>query len=582
MALRRISITLIILILLALLLIPAGGAFATTGAEPIGLRIERVNTKLPDIKVYLYADNAGTLTEQNIKASLDGQALSVESIKSFRDSGEGTTYIFLADVSTSISNTQMKSMKDALLGFSENLNDIDKMVLLSFGMRVETLLVGGEDKAARENAIDMLVNNQEGTAFYDAISKAILIAGGSSELLPERAVAIAISDGVDYNDGGHTKQEINLALSDGNLPLHAIGLSENNTGRNIELDNFGETARTSGGNILVTGAEGVGEALNETVAAISGCYVLLLKSSRNVIEGDNQALIIEVNTGGRSASVEKELQIREWEPDAVPPEVLGIEQLNDRNGIRIRFSKPLLGAGNSGSYVVTDSGGAAVAIQNVAYTAGADMIFTDVIFADQLYSGEYTLSFIGISDDTMEENPLEGLHSFYFEGEAASLRYFRGFMDNYWWTLAIAAIVVILLIVFRVLRKHKGLIRVNGKLSFGDATEFKHHFETPETVSASLIVTDMKGDAYKVDLEINNSIFVGRSKINNISFDDTKMSRQHFAIEVDQGEYFIMDLQTTNGTFLNGVRISGRRKLENNDVITAGNEKFVFKAGSGV
>jgi len=209
------------------------------------------------------------------------------------------------------------------------------------------------------------------------------------------------------------------------------------------------------------------------------------------------------------------------------------------------------------------------------------MVFADMIFSEILYSGEYTITFSGITDDTMEKNLLSGSKAFQFEGESLFLKYIRTIFINYWWVVFIVIVAIIILVVFRAIRKRKGLIKVDGKISFGDAAEFKHHFLTPDTTRASLIVTDMKGEAHRVELEINKSMFVGRAKSNNLSFDDTKMSRQHFVIEVEKGEYFISDLNTTNGTFLNGIKLAGKRKLELNDVITAGNEKFVFKAGEG-
>ena len=39
---------------------------------------------------------------------------------------------------------------------------------------------------------------------------------------------------------------------------------------------------------------------------------------------------------------------------------------------------------------------------------------------------------------------------------------------------------------------------------------------------------------------------------------------------------YIEDLETTNDTFVNGVKITARRMLLDGDVITAGREKFVF------
>jgi hypothetical protein len=574
---KRLSAIIIALLLLSASFLCTSTAFAD---EPIEIRIERIEAVLPDIKAYLYADDTDTLAKDDIKAALDGKALNVEDLKTFHDSGEGVTYILLVDVSTSITNAQMHAAKEALTAFSNDLKENEKMVLLPFGKRVEVLLGGGEDKAARENAIGMLANNQEGTAFYDAIEKAISIANGKSEKLPERAVAIAISDGVDVNNGGYTKAEVDTALSQGNLPLYALALDDSKTNGNTALDDFGAIARTSGGGIRVSDSAALGGSFDETISAINGCYVLYLKNENNVFDTNKKVLSVDISVDGRSASAEKEVYLKDWMPDTVAPTVVQILQLDEQNGIRIEFSEALIGADDKSAYTVTDKSGKPVAVQTVVYSAKGGTAGADVIFAGELYSGAYTVTFNGITDESMERNALAEKSSFSYKGASVFLKFVRTVFVRYWWICFIAVIVIIARVIFRVIRKRKGLIKVDGKIGFGDAVEFKHHFETPETSVASLIVADAKGNAHRVDLEINKSLFIGRSKGNNLSFDDTKMSRQHFVIEVENGEYYLSDLQTTNGTFLNGIKVLSRRKLENNDVITAGNEKFVFKAGT--
>lgn len=55
------------------------------------------------------------------------------------------------------------------------------------------------------------------------------------------------------------------------------------------------------------------------------------------------------------------------------------------------------------------------------------------------------------------------------------------------------------------------------------------------------------------------------------------MSRQHFAIEYDGESFYIQDLDTTNGTMLNGVKMTHKRRLEKNDRITAGSLDIVVR-----
>jgi pSer/pThr/pTyr-binding forkhead associated (FHA) protein len=84
------------------------------------------------------------------------------------------------------------------------------------------------------------------------------------------------------------------------------------------------------------------------------------------------------------------------------------------------------------------------------------------------------------------------------------------------------------------------------------------------------------GNVGDVEIQIEGSYFVGRSPINNLYFEDNLLSKQHFVLEMTKMGCYIEDLQTKNSTFVNSVRISGRRKLTEGDVITAGREKFVF------
>ena len=65
-------------------------------------------------------------------------------------------------------------------------------------------------------------------------------------------------------------------------------------------------------------------------------------------------------------------------------------------------------------------------------------------------------------------------------------------------------------------------------------------------------------------------MIVGRSSVCEIFIDDAKLSRQHFALENLNRELYISDLNSKNGTFVNGVRVDSRRKVMNHDRILAG------------
>ena len=68
----------------------------------------------------------------------------------------------------------------------------------------------------------------------------------------------------------------------------------------------------------------------------------------------------------------------------------------------------------------------------------------------------------------------------------------------------------------------------------------------------------------------NDTTIVGREPINDAMFPDPEVSRRHCRIVQQKGEYFIEDLNSTNGTFVNGRRIYEITRLSSGDIIDFG------------
>ena len=83
--------------------------------------------------------------------------------------------------------------------------------------------------------------------------------------------------------------------------------------------------------------------------------------------------------------------------------------------------------------------------------------------------------------------------------------------------------------------------------------------------------------AARTKWELNRSLIVGRASMCDIFFDDAQMSRQHFCLERDGANILISDLDSTNGTSVNGIAIKKRRPLRPGDVIEAGSVKITVR-----
>lgn len=71
-------------------------------------------------------------------------------------------------------------------------------------------------------------------------------------------------------------------------------------------------------------------------------------------------------------------------------------------------------------------------------------------------------------------------------------------------------------------------------------------------------------------------IIVGRSEDCDISIPDTYLSQMHFKITCVDGDWFIEDLKSKNGTFVNDIRVRKPALLKDGDIISFGDVQFEF------
>jgi pSer/pThr/pTyr-binding forkhead associated (FHA) protein len=81
-----------------------------------------------------------------------------------------------------------------------------------------------------------------------------------------------------------------------------------------------------------------------------------------------------------------------------------------------------------------------------------------------------------------------------------------------------------------------------------------------------------RAERWEIDEE---PVVVGRSGQARVSIEDEGLSRRHFLIRRDGGDYVIKDLNSRNGTWVDGQRVFAE-KLHHNDHILAGRTRFLF------
>ncbi len=97
--------------------------------------------------------------------------------------------------------------------------------------------------------------------------------------------------------------------------------------------------------------------------------------------------------------------------------------------------------------------------------------------------------------------------------------------------------------------------------------------EKPSVISGEYVV--IIGDHPCACLREGLTVF-GRDEDMDVSIRDSSVSRIHFSILVENQQAFITDLGSSNGTYIDGERVSREREIYDGDVIKAGGINLSF------
>ncbi|MCC6748967.1 MAG: protein kinase [Deltaproteobacteria bacterium] len=103
-----------------------------------------------------------------------------------------------------------------------------------------------------------------------------------------------------------------------------------------------------------------------------------------------------------------------------------------------------------------------------------------------------------------------------------------------------------------------------------------HDLQPAAQDHAQLVVRTDQGEKL---LPLDRELIIGRA--GQLAISDARVSRQHARIYHEEGEYLLEDLGSSNGTWLNGERISEPRRLQDRDEVRIGSCHIRFVAGRG-
>lgn len=134
----------------------------------------------------------------------------------------------------------------------------------------------------------------------------------------------------------------------------------------------------------------------------------------------------------------------------------------------------------------------------------------------------------------------------------------------------------ILLIVRSATKDLGGAPQESIVLGAAEAEALRSQYARP---AARFLVLDGPGLEQGKTLEVVDSAVVGRAPTNGVSIDgDEFASAQHARIQATSDGVWIEDLGSTNGTFVNGSRVTAKRLLQPGDVVRIGETELQLTA----
>ena len=546
-------------------------------------QLEQVYINSPIIQTYITGENEKDSTEIEPNLTFDGDEIKYNSDIHFFDSKKdgGTEYIYAIEISQYVTKKQRKVIAQTLKKQIDSLQSEDVVKIYGFGDKFAAkpgieigVNASNDQKKQAKTKVDVLLKQKEKTShLWNAVVNVtnIINAEGNS---PRRRVVVCVTGGnykksTSDNDENTARQQMKEMSK--NAAFYMVQLKTKS-----KVDGSEASAFQDNGGIKLSEKSGISlkKCFEQLNLWWKKTMVATFQASDSTVFDKSGEITLTLN-GKAICENQKIAQAYNWQENTTQPTVEKLVKETD-NSLSFIYSEPMKGAEVIKNYTVTRSDNQKVEIESLKYDVKTYKCV--LTFAQNLFTDDYKVAISNVTDVDHSPHTVTPTElSAHIDGVSESTYSVLQFLKTFWWAILIGTIIIILLVVYFVIKSHGGIVeQASGKMGFGNATTVTVGISTPKTKKIMLLMTDSYGKQKEIVCNIDSSIFVGRDKMCQIHTDDDKMSRQHFAIESTQLGFYIMDLDTLNGTTVNGVRLTERQLLKEGDVITAGREKFEF------
>lgn len=290
----------------------------------------QVPAEEPAVRVYFdVLDAAGTevsaVEADELSATLGEQSVEVHRVLPFADTGEGIAYVFLVDVSASLSAEQFDRIREALAAWISTLAAADRAAILAFGNASRVVVDFTADRERLEAGLAGLGPTDAKTLLHRALLDAVDLGARRDPDLPSRRAAVVLSDGID--DGSGLTADDVLATMRGNpMPIYAVGFSQlPEPQRSTNLEVLLRFTSNSGGAFFAADRTDFAAAYAAIRRAIARAWVAEVTCPGCRTDGETYRLQLTLRRAGRVLSQGTDLRMLPLAAETVTAEGGGEE-----------------------------------------------------------------------------------------------------------------------------------------------------------------------------------------------------------------------------------------------------------------
>ena len=162
--------------------------------------IEQAKVNMPKIRLYVHDTENKMLSKDDVEAYLGQELLETEKVSRFDKDREGSRYVFLMDISSSVPSGTFEQMKKELKSFQRKMGKGDRWTLMTFGEKVTTVFQDQKASDQVSDKIDRLKGKDDRTLLFEALKQAAQDIDADSG---QRNIFVVLTDGEDFS-GGNT------------------------------------------------------------------------------------------------------------------------------------------------------------------------------------------------------------------------------------------------------------------------------------------------------------------------------------------------------------------------------------------